>query len=130
MKTDMTKVIFGTILIVCAAVCAGYFVHRKSKSGNIDVKDVLKLKHIFDWVDEILPSISKGSGEKMEINILPNASSQVLTKLKDKRVYVAILQKDINGEKKVLKTKVYYANSVDVDLSSLNNGNIIVIPIE
>ena len=126
----MTKVIIGTMLFVCAAVCAGYFVHRKRKVSDIDVKGVLNLKLIFDWVDEILPQISKGAGEKLEINILPNAESQTLTKINDKRVYVAILQKDINGEKKVLKTKVYYANSVDVDLSSLNSGNIVVIPIE
>lgn len=126
----MTKVIIGTMLFVCAAVCAGYFVHRKRKVSDIDVKGVLNLKLIFDWVDEILPQISKGAGEKLEINILPNEESQTLTKINDKRVYVAILQKDINGEKKVLKTKVYYANSVDVDLSSLNSGNIVVIPIE
>lgn len=126
----MTKVIIGTMLFVCAAVCAGYFVHRKRRIGDIDIKDILNLKHIFDWVDEILPQISKGIGEKLEVNILPNTDSQALTKINDKRVYVAILQKDINGEKKVLKTKVFYANSVDVDLSSLKNGNIVVIPIE
>lgn len=127
----MTKVIIGTMLFVCAAFCAGYFIHRgRNRGPKRDVKAVLNLKDIFDWVDEILPQIQKGAEEKLEINILPNAESQSLTKVNDKRIYVAILQKDIDGEKKVLKTKVFYANSVDVDLSSLNNGNIVVIPIE
>lgn len=126
----MTKVIIGTMLFACAVVCVGYFVHRKRKVNNIDVKEELNLKHIFDWVDEILPQIPQGVGEKLEINILPNAESQTLTKIKDNRVYVAILLKDTDGEKKVLKTKVYYANTVDVDLSSLNNGDIVVIPID
>lgn len=127
MKTDF--LIIGTVLIVCAAVCAGYFVHRKRKGPSVDVKDTLFLNHIFDWVDEILPQIPR-RGEKMEVNILPNKESQALTKIKDRRVYVAILQKSINGEKKVLKTRIFYANSVDTDLSDLNKGNIIVIPVE
>ena len=125
----MTKVIIGTALIACAAVCVGYFIYHKRKANNIDVNEVLNLKLIFDWVDEILPQISKGAVERIEINILPNAESQVLTKIKDYRVYVAVLQKYINGEPKVLQTKVYYANSVDVDLSALNDGKIVVIPI-
>lgn len=126
----MTKVIIGTMLFVCAVACVGYFVHRKRKIGDTNVKDTLNLKHIFDWVDQILPQVNKGAGEKLEINILPNAESQSLTKISDKRIFVAVLQKDVNGAKKVLKTKVFYANSVDVDLSSLNIGNIVVIPIE
>lgn len=126
----MTKVIIGTMLFVCAAVCAGYFVHRRKKVDGIDVKGVLNLKDIFDWVDEIIPHIKRESGEKLEVNVLPNAESQTLAKVNDKRIYVAILQKDINGIKKVLKTKVFYADSVDADLSSLKNGDIVVIPIE
>ena len=128
MKTDF--LIIGTVLIVCAAVCAGYFVHRKRKGSSVDVKDTLFLNYIFDWVDEILPQIQRDAGEKLEISILPNRESQALTKIKDRRVYVAILQKSIKGEKKVLKTRIFYANSVDADLSNLNKGDIIVIPVE
>lgn len=130
MKTDMTRIMIGTMLFVCAAVCAGYFIHRAKSGKKVDVKDILYLKDIFDWVDELLPQIQIGVGEKLVINILPNSESQALTKVSDRRVYVAILQKDINGKKQVLKTKVFYANTVDKDLSMLNKGSIVEIPIE
>lgn len=125
----MAKGIIDTMLCICAVICAGYFFHRRNKKES-DVLGVLELKQVFDWIDEVLPLVQKSSGEKFEVNILPNKESQSLAKIKDKRVYVAVLQKVTDGTQKVMKTKVFYANSVDEDLSSLNIGNIIVIPIE
>lgn len=120
----MTKFIIGTILLVCAAVCAGYFHYRK-KPVNL-----LKLRDILNWIDEILPQIPKEEGVKLEVNILPNKESQDLLKHSDKYAYVAILQKIENDKNVVLRTKVFRAKSVDIDLESLKSGNIVVIPIE
>lgn len=126
MKSSMLKEILSTALCLCAAVCVGYFYHR-SKKG---VFKVLELKHVFDWIDETLPQYKKDDSEKFEVNILPNEESQTLTKIKDKRVYVFVLQKLIDGDKKVITTKIVKAESIDADLSSLKQGNIVIIPIE
>ncbi len=118
------------MLTVCAVLCVGYIIHRKNKEkengNNQNVKDVLKLQDIFDWIDVATRDIAKNGDSKLEANILPNDASQELTKLNDKRVYVALIK---DGEK-VLKTKTFYAKSVDVDLESLKKGNIVVIPIK
>lgn len=122
----MGKIILGTMLTVCAVLCIGYVIHRRNKeTEELNVKDVLKLQDIFDWIDIVSQSIVRTPNDKLEVNILPNSDSQKLTKQNDKRVYVALLK---NGEK-VLNTKTFYAKSVDVDLETLKDGKIVVIPI-
>ena len=126
----MGKIFLGTMLTVCAVLCIGYIIHRKNEGkengNNQNVKDVLKLQDIFDWIDVATRDIAKNDDTKLEVNILPNDASQELTKSNDKRVYVALIK---DGEK-VLKTKTFFAKSVDVDLESLKKGNIVVIPIK
>ena len=127
----MNKTVIGIALLTCAAVCVGYFVHRKRKMDKeLKVLESLKLKDIFDWVDSVFNNIEKGEGERFEINVLPNPESQKLAKQNDKRIYVAVLKKEKDGVENVVATKTFYAQAVDVDLESLNHGNIVVIPIE
>ena len=97
---------------------------------ELKVLESLKLKDIFDWVDSVFNNIEKGEGERFEINVLPNPESQKLAKQNDKRIYVAVLKKEKDGVENVVATKTFYAQAVDVDLESLNHGNIVVIPIE
>lgn len=129
----MKNFIWGTAILV-GVLCVGYYFHRKVKSCLMDssknVLDVLCLKDVFDWIDTIMQNREKMEGVKYEVNILPNIDSQKFLKTKDKSVYVAILQEIQNGEKHVTETKVFYAKTVDIDLDSLNNNNIVVIPIE
>lgn len=123
----MSKYVIGAMLTVCAVLCIGYVIHRRNKeTEELNVKDVLKLQDIFDWIDVATRDIAKNDDSKLEANILPNDASQELTKVNDKRVYVALIK---DGEK-VLKTKTFYAKSVDVDLESLKKGNIVIIPIQ
>lgn len=123
----MGKVVFGTMMTVCIVLCIGYVIYRRNKkTEELDVKDVLKLQDIFDWIDIVSQSIVKSPNDNLELNILPNADSQKLTKQNDERVYVALLKK---GEK-VLSTKIFYATTVDVDLAALKDGKIVIIPID
>lgn len=109
------------MLTVCAALCIGYIIHRVTKPKN-----VLKIQDIFDWIDVEMSDIDKNKSSKLEVNVLPNSDSQKLTKQNDKHIYVAVIK---DGDK-VLKTKTFYATSVDIDLESLNKGEIVVIPIK
>lgn len=128
----MSKIIIGTLFAACALVCIGYYIHRKNKGQNsgTDVLDLLKLQDIFKWIDEVFLRIGKESGVKYEINILPNGDTQKLIKKKDRRAYAVILKKEETGEKKVVLTKVFFANAIDVDLDALNDNQIVVIPVE
>ena len=128
----MTKeVVFGTMLFVCVAACAGYFIYRKIYGGTGGTKNItLSLKDVFEWIDNIYPQFQQQAEGKMEVCILPNEESRKLTKNQDRRLYVAVLQQDINGEKRVLTTKNFFADSVDNELSSLKAGNMVIIPIE
>ena len=140
MKNKMDKIFLSTFdkwtigisVLTFVILCTGYVIHRQRKGSpiGVNVLDELQLNHIFDWIDEIVSSVEKAKGEKLKACILPNKESQQLAKTKDKRVYVVILQKEIEGATKVLKTKVFYADSVSEDLSSLKIGKIVEIPIE
>lgn len=142
MKNKMDNFLLGTsdkwtigaFIFTFAVLCVGYIIHRKRTGpivgGGVNVLEELQLNHIFDWIDIVVPSIENARGEKLKVCILPNKESQQLAKTKDTRIYVVTLQKDIEGSSKVLKTKIFYANSVSKDLSSLDNGNIVEIPIK
>ena len=121
----------GVFTLTFVTLGVGYIIHRKRRGSLIDVNVIeeLQLNHIFDWIDEIVPAIEKSKDEKLKACILPNKESQQLAKTKDNRIYVVILQKDLEDTTKVLKTKIFYANSLSKDLSSLNTGNIVEIPI-
>ena len=121
----------GVFTLTFVTLGVGYIIHRKRRGSLIDVNVIeeLQLNHIFDWIDEVVPSIEKSKDEKLKACILPNKESQQLAKTKDNRIYVVILQKDLEDTTKVLKTKIFYANSLSKDLSSLNTGNIVEIPI-
>lgn len=124
----MTKIVLGTMLVVCAAVCAGFIAYRKRES-KIEVLDSLKLNHIFTWIDKVLVSFEKEEGAKFKVQILPNKESRNLAKSNDKRIYVVVLQKELNGSTNVIKTKIFYAVSLDRALSDLESGNLLEIPI-
>lgn len=124
----MTKIVLGTMLVVCAAVCAGFIAYRKRES-KVEVLDSLKLNHIFTWIDEVLASIEKEEDAKFKVKILPNQESRELAKSNDKRIYVVVLQKELNGSTNVIKTKIFYAVSLDRALSDLESGKLLEIPI-
>lgn len=125
----MTKIVLGTMLVVCAAVCAGFIAYRKRES-KVEVLDSLKLNHIFTWIDEVLASIEKEEDAKFKVTILPNQESRELAKSNDKRIYVVVLQKELNGSTNVIKTKIFYAVSLDRALSDLESGILLEIPIK
>ena len=125
----MTKIVLGTMLVVCAAVCAGFIAYRKRES-KVEVLDSLKLNHIFTWIDEVLASIEKEENAKFKVIILPNQESRELAKSNDKRIYVVVLQKELNGSTNVIKTKIFYAVSLDRALSDLESGILLEIPIK
>ena len=125
----MTKIVLGTMLVVCAAVCAGFIAYRKRES-KVEVLDSLKLNHIFTWIDEVLASIEKEEDAKFKVKILPNQESRELAKSNDNRIYVVVLQKELNGSTNVIKTKIFYAVSLDRALSDLESGILLEIPIK
>ena len=75
-------------------------------------------------------NVKRDSASKYEVNILPNKDTQKLIKKKDTMAYAVILSCNTETKTTVVSTKIFYAKSIDVDLESLNQGNIVVIPIE
>lgn len=122
------SILVGSVIVTCVIACLGYVIYRNRKSPK--PLDTLTLQDIFSWVDILFDKIEKESDTKYEVNILPNSDTKKLIKAKDERAYAAILQQEKGVEKKVISTKVFYANSLDRDLSSLNDNKIVVIPIE
>lgn len=122
------NIFIGTVIVTCTLVCIGYYIHRKK--NNPIVLDILTLQDIFSWIETIFHEIEKDNNTSYEVNILPNADTVELIHAKDSRAYAAILKKGKAGETKVISTKVFYANSLDRDLSSLHDNQIVVIPIE
>ena len=111
------------------AIIVGYFFHRKRKTSH-DTLEVLRLPDIFIWIDDQMNNVKRDSASKYEVNILPNKDTQKLIKKKDTMAYAVILSCNTETKTTVVSTKIFYAKSIDVDLESLNQGNIVVIPIE
>lgn len=128
MHTNMSKIVIS--LIITGAVVAGYFIHRKGKEQPTNILDVLKLKNVFDWIDTILSGVKQEDNVSYELDILPNSESQKLLKQRNQYAYVAVIRRIGDEKQETLSTKVFYAKSVDIDLSDLNKGKTIVIPID
>ena len=126
MNRNMNYLI-GTIVVI--VVCAGYYIYRK-KHPLPPVLNVLTLHDIFQWIDTLFLDIEKDNNTTYEVNILPNADTIKLIHSNDRRAYAAILKQEKAGEMKVIMTKIFYANSLDKDLNSLYDNQIVVIPIE
>ena len=77
-----------------------------------------------------MKNVERDSASKYEVNILPNKDTQKLIKKKNSMAYAVILNRNTEKKTTVISTKVFYAKSIDVDLDPLNQGKIVVIPIE
>lgn len=125
----MTKIVLCTMLAVGAAACVGYIAFRK-RNSKVDVLESLDLNYIFNWIDEVMARIEIEKGATFKVFVLPNEDTQKLAKMKDKRSYAVVLQKELNDNKTIIEIKIFYALSLDRTLSDLECGKLLEIPIE
>lgn len=114
-------------LLVTCIVVGGYLVYKKRKKGA--KIEQLSINTVLSWIDEVTQGIIHEDGVDYQVKVLPNSSTNELLKESKEGAYAAVLVKTNGNESSVLKTRVFYANSVDDSLQALLDDNVVIIPI-